>query len=228
MKLHYNPLSTYSQKALIAFHEKGVPFEPALVNLMSPEGRAAYEAIYPLGKIPLLDAGAGHLVPESSIIIEYLERHYPGPRPLLAADEAERLEARLWDRFYDLYVQVPMQKIVTDHFRPEGEHDPHGVADAKATLGVAYGMIERAMADKTWAIGETFGLADCAAAPALFFADIVAPFSATHPHASAYFERLVQRASFKRAIVDAQTYFHMFPYKEAIPARFRSAGGTAS
>jgi glutathione S-transferase len=223
--LYFHPLASFCHKVLIALYENETPFEGRIVDLMDDAASARFLDLWPVGKIPVLrDESRDQTLPETTIIIEYLERHYPGPRPLLPADEARRLEARLWDRFYDLYVQVPMQKIVTDHFRPEGEHDPRGVADAKATLGVAYGMIERAMADKTWAAGEAFGLADCAAAPALFFADIVAPFSATHPHTAAYFERLVQRVSFKRAIAEAQPYFHLFPYKEAIPARFLGAG----
>ena len=125
----------------------------------------------------LRDESRDRTIPETSIIIEYLDQHYPGRRPLLPAADDARLDARLWDRFFDLYVQVPMQKIVIDRLRGEGEHDPRGVAEARATLRTAYDMIERQMAGKTWAIGEDFSIADCAAAPALFYAGIVAPFS---------------------------------------------------
>jgi glutathione S-transferase len=147
---------------------------------------------------------------------------------LLPAEVAACLEARLWDRFFDHYVQFPMQKIVTDRLRAEGEHDPRGVADARATLETAYGMLEKQLAGKTWAIGEDFCLADCAAAPALFFADIVQPFTGTHPNVAAYFERLLARPSFSRVLAEARPYFGLFPYKEAIPARFLGAQTSAT
>jgi len=109
---------------------------------------------------------------------------------------------------------------VTDRLRADGEHDSRGVAEAMSTLATAYDMIERRMADRTWAVGETFGLADCAAAPALFYAGIVVPFPETHTRLAAYFDRLMDRASVKRAIAEARPYFHLFPYKDSIPARF--------
>jgi glutathione S-transferase len=113
-----------------------------------------------------------------------------------------------------------MQKIVADHLRPDGERDPRGVADARATLMTAYDMIDRHLASRIWSIGKSFSIADCAAAPALFYADLVAPFSDSHPHVVAYFERLVERPSFKRVIAEARPYFQFFPFKDSIPARF--------
>ena len=227
--LYYHPLASFCHKVLIALYENETPFEGRVVDLMDDAASARFLDLWPVGKIPVLrDESRDQTIPETTIIIEYLEQHYPGPRALLPAGGAERLDVRLWDRFFDLYVQVPMQKIVIDRLRSEGEHDARGVAEAKATLETAYRMIERQMADRTWATGEAFSLADCAAAPALFYADIVAPFSATHPHTAAYFERLVQRASFQRVLAEAQPYFHMFPYKEAMPARFRGADQAAS
>lgn len=219
--LYFHPLASFCHKVLMALYENETPFEGQIVDLIEDESRARFLNLWPVGKIPVLrDENKDRTVPETTIIIEYLEQHYPGPRPLLPADPTEALSARLWDRFYDQYLQVPMGKIVTDRLRADGEHDPRGVADARATLKTAYGMIERQLADNTWATGESFSLADCAAAPALFYAGIVAPFATEHPHVAAYFERLAQRASFKRVIAEAQPYFHLFPYKEAIPARF--------
>ena len=228
LTLYLHPLATFCHKVLIALYENQTPFEPHIVDLMDATASAQFLDMWPVGKIPVLrDDSRDRTIPETSIIIEYLQRHYPGTQPLLPTDPDANLEARLWDRFYDLYVQVPMQKIVIDRLRAEGEHDPRGVADAVAALNTAYGMIERHMADKTWATGEAFTIADCAAAPALFFADIVAPFSPTHPNLAAYFGRLEQRPSFIRAIEEAKPYFHMFPHKEKMPARYRVGSSIA-
>lgn len=221
LELYYHPLASFCHKVLIALYENDTVFVPRTVDLLDAEQAAAFGELWPVGKMPVLrDEAHDKTIPETSIIIEYLDRHYPGPNRLLPQDDAQRLDARLWDRFFDLYVQVPMQKIVTDRIRPDGSQDPHGVAAARRDLQTAYGMIERQMAGKTWAIGEAFSIADCAAAPALFYADIVAPFSATHGNAAAYFERLLARASVQRVIAEARPYFPYFPYREQMPARF--------
>jgi len=221
LTLYYHPLASFCHKVLIALYESGTPFTAQIVNLMDRNERAGYLELWPVGKIPVLrDDRRDRTIPETSIMIEYLDQLYPGAQPLFPRGEAERLDARLWDRFYDCYVQVPMSKIVTDRLRAEGERDTRGVADARAALATAYGMIERQMASRTWAIGDTFSIADCAAAPALFYAGIVVPFAEDHPHVAAYFERLLERASFKRALDEARPYFPHFPYREAMPARF--------
>jgi glutathione S-transferase len=178
---------------------------------------------WPVGKIPVLhDAAAGRTIPETSIIIEYLQEHYPGRIRLLPEDAEQRLEARLWDRFFDLYVSVPMQKIVTDRIRPVGQLDPHGVAEARAMLQIAYPMIDRQLSQHDFAIGSNFSMADCSAVPALFFARIVEPFGPSQQHLNAYFERLMARPSVIRTIEAAKPYFSMFPYQEAMEARFRA------
>lgn len=221
LTLYLHPLSSYCHKVLIALYENQTPFKSHLVNLGDSKERAAFIAMWPTAKIPLLrDDGAARIVPETSIIIEYLQRHFPGAQPLLPADETARLEARLWDRLFDMYVMGPMQKIVATHLGAANETKAQTIAEATATLKTSYDMIERQMADKTWAAGEHFSIADCAAAPALFYASIVAPFPETHRHLAAYFERLMARASVKRAIAEARPYFHLFPLKESIPARF--------
>lgn len=221
LTLYSHPLASFCHKVLVALYENGTPFTHHLVDLSDANASALLHNLWPMGKMPVLhDAERGETVPETSIIIEYLEQHYPGSRPLLPGDRAECLQARLWDRFFDLYVQVPMQKIVGDRLRPEGGKDVLGVADAHASLRKAYPLIEQQMADKRWAIGDAFSLADCAAAPALFYASIVEPFPRSHAHLSAYFERLLQRPSFKRVLAEARPWFALYPFKDEMPARF--------
>lgn len=228
LTLYSHPLSSYCHKVLIALYENQTPFKQQLVNLGDSKERAAFIAMWPTAKIPLLlDDRAARIVPETSIIIEYLDRHYPGAQPLLPADEAVRLEARLWDRLFDTYVMGPMQKIVASHLGAASEAKTEAAAEAAVALKTSYDMIERQMADKTWAAGELFSIADCAAAPALFYASIVEPLPQSHPHLAAYFERLMARASVRRAIAEARPYFHLFPLKQAIPARFLSDQSSA-
>ena len=222
LALHFHPLASYCHKVLIALYENGTPFEKQLVDLMDDAVRARFRDLWPIGKMPVLrDESRDRTIPEGTVIIEYLDQHYPGPRALFPESAEARLDARLWDRFYDLYVSGPMQKIVGDHFRPQGAKDAQGVAEAMATLKTAYGMIDRHMADKRWAIGEDFGIADCAAAPALFFVETLVPFSKTHPNLAAYFKRLVNRPSFARVIAEAKPWFHLYPFQDRIAARFR-------
>ncbi|KRD77243.1 glutathione S-transferase family protein [Lysobacter sp. Root983] len=219
--LYQHPLASFCHKVLIALYENGTAFEPRLIERAAADENARFLDLWPVGKMPVLrDEARDATVPETSIIIEYLDRHYPGPQPLLPVDPAANLDARLWDRFFDLYVSVPMQKIVLDRLRGDGERDPCGVADAHASLGIAYGMVERRMAGRVWAAGDSFGLADCAAAPALFYAGIVSPFGEAYPQLGAYFERLLQRPSYARVLNEARPYFTLFPYYERMPARF--------
>lgn len=221
LTLYIHPLASFCHKVLIGLYENGTPFEARIVDFADPGSAAAHFARWPVGKIPVLhDSATDRIVPETSIILEYLEERYPGPVRLLPADPAERLEARLWDRFYDLYVSVPMQKIVTDRIRPAGAGDPHGVAEARSALDQAYAMIEGEMREKRFAAGEAFTLADCSALPALFFASIVQPFGAGQRRLAGYLERLLQRPSVERVIAEARPYFALFPYREAMPARY--------
>jgi glutathione S-transferase len=221
LRLYYHPLASFCWKVLIALYENDTPFQAHLVDLANAASRESLKRLWPIGKFPvLLDEGRGRTVPESSVIIEYLEEHCPGARPLLPPDRELRLETRLWDRFFDAYVHAPMQKIVVDHLRPVGEKDPRGVDDAHATLRTAYAMLDERMRTRTWILGEAFSMADCAAAPALFYSGIVAPYSGDSPHIAAYFDRLTERSSFARTIAQARPYFPLFPLKDAIPTRF--------
>jgi glutathione S-transferase len=212
LTLYFHPLSSFCQKVLIALYENETPFWPRIVDLMNETDRAEFLKIQPLGKFPVLRDEARELtVPESSIIIEYLDLHYPGTSQLLPTDAERARRVRLTDRFYDHYVMEPMQKIVGDRLRPEGKKDPFGVEQAKARLDVAYGLIERGMEVQTWAGGDAFSMADCAAAPALFYANKVRPFTDTYKNVTAYFDRLMLRPSYARVLREAQPYLSMFP-----------------
>jgi glutathione S-transferase len=212
LKLYFHPLSSFCQKVLIALYENDTPFEPHVVNLMDAGEAAAFKAIWPIGRFPVLrDDAKDRTIPESSIIIEYLDQHHPGGTRFLPGDPVLARETRMRDRFFDLYVNMPVQKIVTDKLRPAGMNDAHGVQQAREQLQTALGLIEQDIAGKTWAMGDAFSMADCAAAPALFYADKVMPFAGTHKNTAAYFARLMERASYARALREARPYFAMFP-----------------
>lgn len=220
LTLHYHPLSSYCHKVLAALYELALPFDARLLDLGNPAERDAFLQLWPTGKMPLL-IDDGQVVPETSIIIEHLQaRHAPGAQ-LLPAEPRARLEARLWDRLFDLYVMAPMQAIVAQHLRPEADRDAKTTHDAQTTLAMAYGMIERHLADgREWAAGTAFGIADCAAAPALFYAHTITPFAGSHPHLSAYFERLIARPSVARVLLEARPWLKYYPLKDQVPARF--------
>jgi len=212
LTLHFHPLSSFCHKVLIALYENDTPFEPHLVDLSNETSRAEFLRIWPIGKFPVLrDDAKGRTIPESSIIIEYLSQYYPGRTQFIPADADLAREVRLRDRFYDLNVHLPMQKVVGDRLRPAGSKDPHGVEDAKRRIHTALGMIDQEMATKTWAMGETFSMADCAAGPPLFYINRLMPFADTHKNVAAYFKRLTERPSYARALKEAEPYFKMFP-----------------
>jgi glutathione S-transferase len=212
LKLFFHPLSSFCQKVLVALYENDTPFEPFLVDLGDETSLEQFTKIWPIGKFPVLrDEGKEETIPESSIIIEYLAQHYPGRTRLLPADADLAWQTRMWDRFYDLHVHVPMQKIVTDRLRPAGDHDSYGVEQAKALLQTALGIIEKEMEAKIWAMGDIFSMADCAAAPAMYYANLVMPLGGARKHASAYLARLMDRPSFARAVKEAEPYRALFP-----------------
>jgi glutathione S-transferase len=212
LALHYHPLASYCWKVLIALYENGTPFEAKIVDLMDAAEAKAFRRFSPIGKMPALhDSPRGRTIVETSVIIEYLDRHHPGPTRFLPDDPDEALRVRFAERFFDFYVQDPMSKIVTDKIRPEGSHDNFGVEKARAELAVAYDAIEARLPQGMWPTSDAFTLADCAAAPALFYAGKVQPFAKTHPRLAAYFDRLSRRPSFKRVLEEAEPYFKMFP-----------------
>ncbi|MGH6870460.1 MAG: glutathione S-transferase family protein [Rhizomicrobium sp.] len=215
LKLYYHPLSSYCWKVLIALYENGTAFEPVLVNLQDAADRENFLKLWPIGKFPVLkDEARDWMVPESSIIIEYLGQHYPGSTDLVALGDAERArQIRMRDRFFDLYLHLNMQKIVGDVLRPEGGKDAFGVEQAKTQIRTAYAMLDGVMGSVEWAAGEDFTMADCAAAPALYYADKVVPAAPGQTNIAAYLTRLKARPSFARVLKEAEPYFHMFPVK---------------
>jgi glutathione S-transferase len=210
LKLYFHPLSSYCHKVLIALYENDVAFEPVFVDLGDPASSAMLRALWPVGKFPVLrDEARNNTVAEATIIVEYLDLHFPGRTRFVPAEFA--WQTRMWDRFYDLYVHEPMQKIVGDHLRPSDSRDPFGVEKAKAMLQLAYNMIEKDMAGKAWAAGDSFTLIDCAASPALFYANTVMPFGPEQKNLKAYFERLMTRPAYARVLKEAQPFFKYFP-----------------
>lgn len=224
LKLYFHPLASFCHKALIALYENDTPFAPILVDLADERSTAEFKAVWPMAKMPVLrDETRNQTVAESTIVVEYLDAHYPGRARLVPADADLAWQTRMWDRIYDHYVQEPMQKIVTDRLRPEGQNDSFGVERAAAQLRESYALIERELEGKTWMMGNAFTLADCAAAPALFYANTVIPFGEEHGKLTAYFERLAARPSFARVLDEAEPYFRNFPLerKPRIPERRR-------
>jgi glutathione S-transferase len=212
LTLYMHPLSSYCHKAMIALYENATPFTAVSVNLGDPDERAMLLKLWGVGKFPVLqDDARGEVVPESSIIIDYLDRHYPGPTRLIPEDGDAARAVRFADRFYDLHIHNHMQKVVGNRLRPADAKDPHGVEDAKTRMRAAYDIAERDMASRRWAAGDDFSMADCAAAPALFYAAKVLPYADSHPHLAAYLERLKARPSYARVLKEAEPYFHMFP-----------------
>ncbi|MDB5935904.1 MAG: glutathione S-transferase [Massilia sp.] len=216
--LYYHPLASFCQKVLIALYENGTAFEKRLIDLGTEEDRAELAAIWPICKFPVIRDDARHRdVAESSSIIEYLDHFYAGAAPLLPPDWEAAHDVRHWDRIFDNHVQVPMQAIVLDRITgSKGD-----MARERAMLATAYRMIEARMATRQWIAADSFSMADCAAAPALFYAATLVPFPAGARHLGAYFERLIARPSVRRVLDEAKPYFSMYPFAEAIPARFR-------
>lgn len=207
--LYQHPFAMYCWKALIALYERDLPFTAELVDA----DRSALAALWPPASIPVL-VDDGVVVGESSIIVEHLDRHGDTP-PLIPTDPDEALQARLWDRVADGYVTTPVQRIVGDALRPADARDSHGVAEAHATLELAYFTLERQLNGRDhdgWLAGDDFTLADCAAAPALHYADVLHPLDRdTHPTLAAYSDRVQKRSAVARVIEEARPYRQLFP-----------------
>ncbi len=219
LTLYYHPLSSYCHKVLIALYELGIDADKRLINLGDAADRAELAAIWPVLKFPVLrDAARQRDVVESSIIIEYLDHHADGPRHLLPHDWEQALEVRLWDRFFDQHVHTPMQAIVANRISAAGAT----MERERAGLATAYAILDRHMATRTWAATDEFSMADCAATPALFYAQTLVPVPDAAPHLAAYVERLMERTSVRRVLSEARPYFAMYPFADAIPARYRA------
>lgn len=212
MKLYYNPISTYSQKTLLAFYEKGLEFEPNIVALMDPEAREAYREVYPLGKIPCLVLDDGHIIPESSIIIEYID-NMAEPR-LIDGDAEQTRKIRFKDRMLDLYLNDSVVTLLFQSMKPEEQKDQERIDTAKFRVDTIYSFMEHELGQNQYAQGNTFTMADCAAAPALFYAELLAPF-AEHKNISAYWERLKERESVQKTQSDAKPIIEEFMAENA-------------
>lgn len=218
LTLYYHPLSSYCHKVLIALYELGTACDKRLIDLSSDAERAELQALWPLVKFPVLqDSARQRNVPESSVIIEYLDHYFAGPRRLIPEDWDSALQVRLWDRFIDNYVHTPMQQIVADRIHA-ADADLSG---QRRLLASAYGMLDQQLAQHAWIAGADFSLADCAAAPALFYASTLVPMGADQQRLLDYFERLLERPSFKQVLEEARPWFAFYPFAEALPPRFR-------
>lgn len=208
LKLYAHPFSSYCQKVLIALYENGTPFE---YRMLEQDGAMReLEALWPLKRFPVLVDG-GRTIIEASCVIEHLQLHHPGPVRLLPEDAKAALEVRMMDRFFDNYVSTPQQKVVFDRLRPEADRDAYGVAEARKLLEMAYAWLDKTLMGRTWAAGEDFTLADCAAAPFLFYADWTHPISEDFSRVRAYRTRLLARPSFARAVDEARPFRKYFP-----------------
>lgn len=217
--LHYHPLSSYCQKVCIAIEVLEASIELRFLDLARAEVRTELNALWPLGKIPLL-VDQGRVIPESSIIIEYLQHASNGPR-LIPGNTEEALDVRLWDRFMDNHVMMPMQVFTANLLKPEGKRDADATAAARQTLLTSYGLIDRQLEGRLWIAGDGFSLADCAAAPALFYAVTYVPLPAELQRLSAYFERLMDHPAVAAVINAARPYFKYYPGRAGLSCRFR-------
>jgi glutathione S-transferase len=208
--LYAHPFSSYCQKVLIALYENGTDFTYRMLGPEDATAMAELEALWPLKRFPVLVDG-GRTYIESSIIIEHLALSRAGPFRPLPEDPEMALQVRQMDRVFDNYVMTPMQRIVADFIRPPERRDPHGVAEAKALLEAAYAWLDGIVAAREWAAGSGFSLADCAAAPALFYADWVLPIDEAFGNLRGYRARLLARPSFARAVDEARPYRQLFP-----------------
>lgn len=211
LALYGHPFSSYTQKVLIALYENDIPFEFRCLEPDMPQHLAEWKRRWPFRQFPLLVDGAVD-VAESSIIIEHLQLMHPGPLALLPADPQAALEVRFLDRFFDLHVMKPMQDAVAAALTGDAGKREEGLAAGRKLLERAYAWLEPRLAGApAWAAGDAFTLADCAAAPSLFYADWTHPIAEAYPSLRAYRARLLARPSFARAVDEARPYRSYFP-----------------
>ena len=213
MKLYYNPMSTYSQKVLMAFYEKDVAFEPMLVDLMNPEKKAEYKKIYPFGKAPCLVRSDGWMIPESSIIIEYLEGAFSTGTKLIPEDKDLARQTRFFDRMADLYVNDSVGTLFFGSLRsPEQQSESYfkeRMQTMRNNLDVSYAAIHKTLEGKTWMMGDAFTMADCSLIPALGYARKTYPFD-QYKNIVSYFGRGVERLSYQKVLKEATPLLEAF------------------
>lgn len=208
--LYGHPFSSYTQKVLIALYENSTPFESRIIGPEAPANVQEWLARWPLRKFPLLVDGERNVV-ETSVIIEYLQLLHPGTVPMIPADPLPALEVRFLDRFFDLHVMSPVQRAVNGALTGNPAKRDEGLDFAREKLGLAYAWLDKHLNGKEWAAGSDFTLADCAAGPALFYADWTYPIPQEYQNTRAYRQRLLDRPSFNRAIEEARPYRQLFP-----------------
>ncbi|AKC87030.1 glutathione S-transferase family protein [Pseudoxanthomonas suwonensis] len=208
LALYAHPFSSYCQKALVALYENDTVFEYR--SLEDPVHRRELEALWPMKRFPMLVDGRRTVI-EATAIIEYLQVRHPGRIRLLPEDPLAAVQVRMLDRFFDNYVSTPQQKIVFDALRTEADRDPYGVAEARRMLDTAYAWLEQHLDGRAWAAGESFSLADCAAAPFLFYADWTHPIPGDLRRVRTYRARLLERPAFARAVDEARPFRPYFP-----------------
>jgi glutathione S-transferase len=212
VKLYYHPLASFCWKALIALYENDTPFEQIIIDLGDAVSRENFIKVWPLAKFPVLrDEARGQTIAEATAIIEYLDSFHPGATRFVSTDAEAAWQTRMWDRVFDHYIHEQMQKIVTDRIRPESTGDAHGVEQARAQISDTYALVDRQIGSRNWAMGNDFSLVDCAAAPALLYAETVVPIDAGHANLKSYLDRLIVRPSFARVLREAEPYFKFFP-----------------
>lgn len=207
-ELYLHPFALYCQKVLVALYERGIPFRPRMIDLGDPQDRAALVALWPLARFPVLRDG-DLVVAESTTIIEHLDLTRPGPPPL-TREGADGIRVRFLDRVFDNWVSLRQQEVVNDALLPEADHSPSRVARGRADLDTVYGWLDRDLGEP-WAAGDAFTLADCAAAPALFYADWVHPIPGGRARLRAYLARLLARPSVARVVEEARPFRHLHP-----------------
>lgn len=210
LKFYGHPFSSYCQKALIALYENNIEFEFCLVSPDNARVSDELATLWPVKRMPILVEGDRTIL-EASIIIEYLGACHPGPVQLIPSSQQAALDVRMLDRVFDNYVMTPMQKLVFDAIRTPDRRDPAGVDDAKQLLETTYRWLDGWLKGRQWAANDTFSLADCAAAPSLFFADWAHPIDPSLTCLLAYRKRLLARPSFARAVDEARPYRAYFP-----------------
>jgi len=211
MKLFGHPFSSYTQKALTALYENNTPFEFMMLSPEHPDVYADFAQRWPIRRFPLLVEGERQVM-EATCVIEYLDAHYPGAVRFIPQDADVAIEVRMLDRFFDNYIHAQLQKIVDNALREnDADRDPYGVSEARGRLDTAYAWLDQRMANREWAAADAFSLADCAAAPALFYADWAHRIGEQFANVHAYRQRLLARPSFARCVEGGRPYRHYFP-----------------
>jgi glutathione S-transferase len=209
LTLYAHPFSSYCQKVLMALWENDTPF--TYRHMEEPGVGEELASLWPIGKFPVLVDGTRTVV-ETSIIIEHLDLYHRGDVRFVPDEPASAMEVRFLDRFFDQYVMNAAQIAVSESLRSESDRLDEAKRTAAGALEVAYGWLERRLDGRKWAAGHRFSLADCAAAPSLFYADWVHQIGDAFPQLRAYRTRLLARPSFARAVEEGRKYRSYFPF----------------